>query len=265
MTSPNYSDEILMCFADGELDEETQIEIAAALDIDPALAERVALFMQTRELSAKAMQALLDEPVPAALRERVERMAAENQAEQAQVVPIGSAGRSRRPRLPLWIALPVAASIAAVAGGYVGWSLAPGNGPSSDGLALAGLGAPQIVDALTNVSSGEPATLAETGQRFIGIASFIDASGALCREFELDSPAGGSIVSVACRGEADWDVRLAIAAPTTSSSYAPASSTETLDAYLTAIGAGDPLSSEAERAALEKLVAEPGGASPSAE
>ena len=36
-----YDDETLMAFADGELDEARRAEIAAALDQDPSLAQRV--------------------------------------------------------------------------------------------------------------------------------------------------------------------------------------------------------------------------------
>lgn len=250
MNSQNYSDEMLMCFADGELAEETRDEIAAAIDVDPVLAERVALFMQTRELPARAMRPLLDEPVPLALHERVAQMVAERAADQANVVPFVSGKGSARSRVPLWIALPVAASIAAIAGGMVGWSLAPSSGSSGAGLALAGLDDPSVVDALSNIGSGEPTKLDATGQRFVGVTSFLDASGEFCREFELDSPGGESIVSVACRGDMGWQVRLAFTAPSSSASFAPASSTETLDAYLSAIGAGEPLSVEAERSAL---------------
>lgn len=254
MNSQNYSDEMLMCFADGELDDETQGEIAAAIDVDPVLAERVALFMQTRELPARAMRPLLDEPVPATLRERVERLIAEKEADQANVVPFVPGKGSVRSRIPLWITLPVAASIAAVAGGMVGWSLAPSSDSSGAGLALAGLGDPDVVDALSNIGSGQPTTLDATGQRFVGVASFLDASGEFCREFELDAPGSESIVSVACRGDMGWRVRLAFTAPSSSTSFAPASSTETLDAYLSAIGAGEPLSAEAERLALRAAI-----------
>jgi hypothetical protein len=155
--------------------------------------------------------------------------------------------------MPSWAALPAAASIAAVLGGLAGWMLSSADDLPAGGLAVAGLDGPALVGALATVPSGEPATLEGTGRRFVGIASFRDAAGALCREFEVDAPGGPTVISVACREAEGWQVRLAIVAPGDQAGYAPASSTETLDAYLAAIGAEAPLSQEAERDALAAI------------
>ena len=90
------------------------------------------------------------------------------------------------------------------------------------------------------------------------IASFRNGDGQLCREFEFDRPGRQTIVSVACHpGSSDagsWSTQLAVLAPPSEGSgYAPASSLETLDAYLGAIHAGPPMSDDDEAVALSQL------------
>ena len=117
---------------------------------------------------------------------------------------------------------------------------------------MAGLGSPEVIGALTSVASGEETTLTG-GERFAAIATFEDGAGALCREYELDRTTGETLVSVACHDGSDWSLRLAIAASSDSTGYAPASSLDTLDAYLTATEAGAPMSLEDEAAALARF------------
>ena len=86
------------------------------------------------------------------------------------------------------------------------------------------------------------------------IASFRDVDDQLCREFEIDRPDRTTFVSVACRAGGTWSVQFTVAAASQNDSgYAPASSLEALDAYLQAVGAGEPLSEAAEKAALDGL------------
>lgn len=75
---------------------------------------------------------------------------------------------------------------------------------------------------------------------------------ARCAEnFELAS--ASTLISVACRSQGLWDVRLAVAAPSAGADYVPAGATETVDAYLTSIHAGAPLSADEEAEALSGL------------
>ena len=48
MTKPDFPDEMLMRFADGELDAETSAAIEQAMETDDDLVARVALFIETR-------------------------------------------------------------------------------------------------------------------------------------------------------------------------------------------------------------------------
>jgi hypothetical protein len=143
-----------------------------------------------------------------------------------------------------------AACIAGIIGAGAG--LMAGGNALPEGLQIADVGREPLTAALNEVASGDEATLRGESARFRAIASFRDAAQNLCREFELDMASGSTLVSVACR-DADWVVRFAVTTAGNDGGYAPASSSEALEAYLTAIQAGSPLSDTEEKAALKKL------------
>ncbi|AFL53667.1 anti-sigma factor RsiW [Sinorhizobium fredii] len=256
MTRTDFSDEILMRFADGELDAETSAEIEREMETDDALVSRVALFIETRHAAKTAMKPLLAEPLPAELTAAVERMVAEKTSAQnesgASVLPFPRRPANDR-RTSRWLA-PVAASLAAVIAGFGGYWLGLGEQTVAEGvLPPTVLSSPALEEALETVVSGEERQLPGPNQRFRAIATFRDNDQALCREFEVDSPDRSTVVSVACRADAEWRVTFAVVAQGDSGGYAPASSTETLDAYLAAIDAGVPLEPEEEAKVLDGL------------
>ncbi|PND26180.1 anti-sigma factor [Sinorhizobium sp. M4_45] len=256
MTGTDFSDETLMRFADGELDAGTIAEVERAMESDDELVARVALFIETRHAAKTAMEPLLDEPVPSGLKRAVERMV----TEKTSPPPVSGAGILPFPRRVAnesnrrrWLA-PVAASLAAVVAGFGGyWLRGSVEAPIEGGLRVAAIGSPALDEALATVAAGEERRLPGSKQRFRAIATFRDNAQALCREFELDSADGSTVVSVACRTGAEWRVTFAVIAPVASGGYAPASSMETLDAYLTAIDAGAPLEAAEEARALGEL------------
>jgi anti-sigma factor RsiW len=254
MSKPDFSDEELMRFADGELDPETAARLERAMETDDELVSRAALFIDTRSAAKAALAPLLDEPVPPQLERAVAEMAMKQRA-GATVVPFPSpqaAASARRWRLPM------AASIAAVLGGLCGYWLADVGGPAPEGrpkgLHVGGVVVePGLDDALAALPSGQEKALPQSGERFRAIASFRDGAQTLCREFELDSPDRSTIVSVACRSGAAWLVTFAVAAPGATDGYAPASSTDALEAYLAAIHAGPALDAAAELQSLAEI------------
>ncbi|MGO1080453.1 anti-sigma factor family protein [Inquilinus sp. CA228] len=252
MTARAFDDRTLMAFADGELDDETAAAVEQAMATDDDLAGRVALFLDTRIQAKDALRLLVEEPVPEALGRSVQRMIDEAKARPgpaAQVGTIAVAGRTRHAltRRP-WI-VPLAASVAAIAFGLGGYLIGVGGRDAPQGFVVAGLSSPALSEALGRVPSGGDAVLAGSGDRLRAVASFRDAGGVLCREFEVDS-ADSSVVSVACRTDGAWSVRFAVVAPLRDDGYAPASSMEALDAYLAAAGAHESLSPADEAAAL---------------
>jgi hypothetical protein len=241
MTS--FTDETLMRFADGELDAETSRQVEAAIDSDPAVAARVALFLDTGRLAKDAMQPLLDEPVPGDLRRAVEAMIERKSATQSKLER-----PQRRLLVPAndWWRTAAAAAVAAViglAGGH--WIGNMPRGAGDNGSVLAG----DYAHFLASVVSGAEASAG--GNRFRAIATFRDSAGAICREFEIDRADKQTVAAVSCLEGGAWTTRFAVLAPAGDGGYAPASSGEALDAYLSAIDAGQPLAADAEAEALK--------------
>lgn len=254
MNGHDFDDETLMAFADGELDEAAAARVERAIADDEELAARVALFMETRDQARAALAPLLDTPVPEALRRSVEEMVERAREEpRGEVVRLRTAANDARPSRSLrWIA-PVAASAVAVLAGLTGYWLGASGQPGQTGLVVAELAVDGLPAVLDGTPSGEEIVIAGTDSRFRAIATFENEAGALCREFELDTGAGSTLVSVACLADDAWKVNFATVASGGQDGYAPASSLEALDAYLGAIGAGEPMSAQDEAAALARL------------
>ncbi len=254
MTDRTFPDEMLMRFADGELDADEMAVIEKAMETDDDLVARVAMFIETKAEAQAALRPLLEEPVPEALKAAVEGMVAAKRAEAAKVetapatvVPF-EARKQARPATRRWT-LPLAASIAAAAGGLAGYFAGSGAGPVDGAVSVAGRVGAELGEALASVPASQEIALAD-GTRFRAIASFRNDLAELCREFELDGADRSTSVSVACHSGGAWAVSFMVAAAGGTDRYAPASSTEALDAYLSAIEASEPLSPEDEAAAL---------------
>ena len=256
MQEHNYPDETLMAYADGELDDATAAELDQALARDPELLRRLALFTGTRDVLAEAAAARPLDPVPDALMARVRATleagtaAPETVPEQApveKVVPF----RGRDTSAPRWQPMALAASLALAVGLGAGFGAARLATPDAAApLGFAALAVPGVTEALSSLPSGEGRAL-DQGEIAV-LASFRDAQDRLCREFEVEGSLG-SVVSVACFEAGGWRTTLALAAAPEEGGYAPASSMETLESYLSAVGAGPVLTPEEEAQALQSL------------
>ncbi|WP_421725003.1 anti-sigma factor [Bauldia sp.] len=249
-----FTDEQLMAYVDGEADADTAAAITTAIDTDRDLAARVAVFAETRRRARDAANVAAG-GVPDALRDSVAAMIAEHEqatdpGDETTMVPFRTPpAQVNESRRATWFPA-LAASIALVVGAVAGYAIAIVDN-DSDGLITAKLDTPGIAAALGSLPSGSDATLPETGARLHAIASYRDMDGALCREFEVDEVDRTTVVAVACRQADAWAVQFMVAAPASSDDgYAPASSLEALDAYLTAVGAMAPLEEAEEAAAL---------------
>lgn len=248
MQPTTFDDETLMAYADGALEPEEASRVAKAASADPEVAARVEVFRQT---GAALMALGASRPLPplsAELAARVERTLAEARSDggQAQSVVAFPSGRSAK---TTWRPLALAASLAlavGLGGGVMAGLALRAAAPS--GLQIALLDAPEVGPALGTLRSGEQAAV---GQGVVTIVSSFMAQGDFCREFEYAEPQGPAVVSVACRTGDGWQTRLTIAtASPDDARYAPASSLETLDAFLSAIGADAPMSAAEETQAL---------------
>ena len=234
-----FSDEMLMAYADGELDLVARAEIEAAMAKDPAVARAVE---RHRALGGKlrtAYDGVLEEPVPAELaalvaepRDRAVELAA---ARGARRIPVG------RWVLPAWTA--IAASV--LVGLFVGVLLF--RGPSAPyeetdrGLLARG--------ALAEGLATELASTPGRSSVRIGV-SFRNREGDFCRSFtyEGETPLAG----LACRGGNDWKIRVLAEATASSGEVRTAASMpmavmQAVDASI----AGEPLDAAAEEKARE--------------
>jgi len=231
----DIDDQTLMALADGEISGPEAVRLKARIAEDPALAARYALFTQTAQ---QVREAALSEPDAAAspgLEARIRAMAA---SPSENVVPLRRRARDSQP-------MAIAASLALAVGLSAGLLLAPSGSVPEGPLLTADLRA-----RLDSAPSGATAAL-ENGRRVTLVASFTDAAGTFCREYETGADAQPGYVGIACREAQGWSLRFAVARPQKTGGYVPAASLETLDAFYAAIGASQPLSPGEERALLE--------------
>lgn len=253
MSERSVDDETLMAFADGETDAATGAAVARAMSTDPAVAARVAMFLQTRAVLAES--ARVGTPVPDALLARVRailaraRPIAPTRRGRAALARSVRAARSRG-IAPPWPTA-IAAAIALAAGvGLGSWlSPIPAQRPPGE-LAYAGAPAdPVLGAALDALLSGERQTLRD-GSEVAVVTSFHDGTGELCREIEQRGIDGAEVAAIVCRQNDGWAARLTVAAASARGAYVPASSVDVIDAYLEAVEAGPPLGPEDEASAL---------------
>lgn len=203
----NYDDETLMAFADGELDEARRADIAAAVERDPALAQRVARHRALRARVADAFGQVLDEPAPDRLLDaaRGARKPAANKRRGGDVVQFPVRG-SRAPAMSWrgreWGAM--AASL--VMGGLIAWKLlAPSELlMTASGSSLVARGA--LAAALDRQLAS---TQLESDPVRIGL-TFETLDGHLCRSFELRS---SGTAGLGCKVDGEWRIPVTSEAP----------------------------------------------------
>ncbi|KQV79740.1 hypothetical protein ASD15_17035 [Massilia sp. Root351] len=268
----SFSDETLMAYADGELDEPARTEVERAMRGDPALAARVAQHQAMRSDVFAAFAPIADEPLPPAL-------LATAMPDKVSDLGAARAARSqpqRRWAWQEWGAIAASLSVGVLVGSLV---LGGGSGAGAsaaarllvaqdaDGAALAhGRLAAALSNQLASTGAGQAAAAAaaagvgaqaagngapgaDGGAIRIGV-TFAATDGALCRSFIAGSAAG-----LACRSGDQWKLAvLAEAEQGASGDYRQAGSAmppavlEAIDARI----AGPALDAQAEKAAQQR-------------
>jgi hypothetical protein len=247
MSELHLTDEILMAFADGELEGPVAAAVARVMAQDPAVAQKIIEFQQSRLLTRSFYASNLAPDVPGELRAAIDSQieayeAAGKAAKRPEPVETKRSWTKRA--YPMKMAL--AASFAAVAvalGYFIGWQSQPETGR------LAHLEDPLVFRELSRLESGREAELPVGRLRVISTYRLQD--GSLCREFRLQSTSTATN-AVACRTD-DWNVTFALADPAKSAEYVPSSGGDLVDAYLGNLGATNPLEGEAEAKALVEV------------
>lgn len=191
-----FSDDILMAFADGELDEATRQAVQQAMRSDPAIAAAVARHQALRSDVFGAYAGTLDEAVPqrlqlAASAPKVVQLDAVRAARQHKAEP-------RRWAWPEWGAI-AATLVLGVAAGSIGVQGLQGD---TELASVAGKdGALMARGKLAKALSAQLASAAPAqAQVRVGL-SFVSKQGSYCRSFMLAGAAG-----LACRDGDEWSI-----------------------------------------------------------
>jgi hypothetical protein len=187
------SDEVLMAYAHGQLDEPERTEVERAIRADPAVAARVARH-RVRAQGGEAFGGMVDElPRIASVAGKVVRLDAVRAARQQAQQPMSIA----RPRWSWrqWTILAAALAIGALEGA-VAFSLMQGEAglAAVDGKGGALVAQGVLAKALSGQAGGSD------GKVRIG-TSFVSKEGSYCRSFVFGG-AGG----LACRSGERWNV-----------------------------------------------------------
>ena len=237
-----FSDEMLMAYADGELDLVARAEIEAAMAWDPKIAEAVE---RHRALAARLQSAyggVLEEPVPERLASLVAGPGAAPVVELDSIRAVREArAKLASSRLPQWAAM--AASVAI--GLFVGLLLMRGPALPYEETATGLVARGELDAALTQQLAGSLGT----GRARVGI-TFRDRGGAYCRTFYLGREA--PLAGLACRSGDQWKLEVLAATSAREGELQPAAAMPM--AVLHAVDAaieGEPLDAAGESAARD--------------
>jgi anti-sigma factor RsiW len=232
----NPSDEILMAYADGELDEATRQQVEASITADPQVARRLAAYSALRGRLRAGFDKVIEEPVPPHLVALVRSAAHDSRPDRVLQFPARQT--QRRPWLQ-WSSLAASLVLGALLWQFASRLYPPGPITESKGELVAS-GA--LARALNSRLASQQ-TSSDSVQ--IGV-SFRSRQGAYCRTFQLRETAAAGL---ACHGNDDWKVQvLAREEMTAQSQYRQAASAlpPTVLAAVQETIAGEPLDSGAE-------------------
>jgi negative regulator of sigma E activity len=245
-----FSDEVLMAYADGELDAGTREQVQDAINKDPEIARRVASHQALRDALRSGFDPVLGERVPdrliAAARSRAPERAAAPAPVESKVVPLFRNRAAVRP-WPKWAALAASFVLGALALQFGTGLRKPASIAERNGQLLAS-GA--LEQALSNQLAGS-----QTGAAPVQIGvSFLSRTGHYCRSFQLREAT--SMGGLACNEGGNWKLEVLArgeAGPANNPEYRLAGSTLP-PAVIQAVNdniVGDPLDAKSETSARD--------------
>ena len=244
----NYPEEILMAYADGELQEPQRSDVERAVRADPALAAIVERHRALRREVVTAFAGVLEQPAPPRARPaapgKVLSLEAARTARARDAAPPAPAPAPRS-TWPRWGALTATLVLGVLAGSL--WF----DGSSGDGSMVVAdahgrlLARGQLAGALSRQLASDPAP---TSPVRIGV-SFASRDGGYCRSFSVGASAG-----LACNDGETWRIPVLSEAKAARGEYRQAAGAMP-EAVLDAIDAriaGAGMSASAERLARER-------------
>ena len=249
-------DDMLMAFADGELDAAQRLSIEEYLKTNGEARAKVEEFRRTAAAARAALEGPMREEPPQHLVDAILAHKAPGGTERPaartgdNIVDFASAHSPGRPPVR-WRAVAMAASLALLVGGASGYLIGQSASPRTPpGLAIGPApAASSIAEALERQPSGE------TRAGVSIVATFRDRHQRICREVEIvgESAAGQpDAAAVACRVEGGrWDVEgvVRLALPTPGAGFEPAgvSERDALEGLLNMLGASQAIAAGQER------------------
>jgi hypothetical protein len=227
-------DDILMAYADGELDEIGRARVERAVAADPALRARLAQQRKLRATLADFYGPTAGEDVPERFRAMLD----------SKIVDFaGAKARQAQQARPLWQSLTALAATLVVGLALGRTLLMPAAGPIGVEKGIMVAQGPLAAALDTQLASAQgPDASTRIG------TSFAAADGRLCRTFDSAALAG-----IACRGEQGWQLMMTgTGSGGAHGDYRQAGSSNPLIAEATqALMAGEPFDANAERRARD--------------
>ncbi|RPH54061.1 MAG: hypothetical protein EHM84_02585 [Lysobacterales bacterium] len=194
-----FPDEILMAYADGELDEETRLAVEAAMENDPEIAKQVERHRNVRKKLNAAFDGVLDEPVPDRLNDAARSAPSRNSVADFSAASAAKQAAAARWRgsLPKWTAIAASVLLGVIVGRTVLQT------PESDLVAMSDgqlVAAGSLASALSNQVGGA----LSSDSRVAIAATFRSKAGVYCRAFTASAPE--PVAGVACREADQWRV-----------------------------------------------------------
>jgi hypothetical protein len=196
-----FTNETLMAFADGELDEPTRSEVERAMRTDPALAEMVRQHIALRNDVFNAFAHMLDEPVPPRL-QQMGQTAKVVQLDTVRAAKQSTVEAPRRRSWPEWGAMAATVVVTLMIGVLVGaLGLNKLRGETQLASSVGSNGTLVARGALDKALTRQLASAQPAGTEVkIGV-SFVSRDGQYCRSFTTGASAG-----LACRSGGEWRI-----------------------------------------------------------
>lgn len=226
----DLSDEILMAYADGELDRHEHARVEAILALTPVYQARLEVFQSTGRLLAEHYRRALEEPVPGELVRLVLNAgpavatSSHHRTNARSIARLADRlARMLGAGVPRWQAA-LACSASLVIGVGAGWlKIHPAVRPLDPAGAAIALDDGQIkaqgalARALQSAPSGQLVLDSEIGEPVKGVRirlTFRSRDQAFCREVQFTLRAGGAFAGIGCRAaNGDWRMLALLPAP----------------------------------------------------
>lgn len=245
------TDEILMAYVDGELDEKETNDVSKAIEADPKVQKRIEIFTD----SAAMLQGVYDAPLHEAVPKRL-------------LKAIGDSESGKPPRklfdriadflrMPAWQpAYALMASFVLLIGIGAGYLASEIINPNKAFSPVA-LNSEKFSRGLETTASGQTFNIADRALQVTPVSTFLDKSQRYCRQYEqvIIGQNGEKSLShgIACRdASGNWHTMIYIAphsagkSPANSTEYITAGDEDLIDTMVSRLMASPPLAIEEE-------------------